>query len=277
MREHQSEVRGGMRIERDTPIEMDVASTVPVRNRAVVISTPYTLRFAVLLTVADGFLDAHTYLVRGGVFANMQTGNVIFFAIHLSERRWGDSLSRLWPMFAFIAGVVLSSHIKSGRVDKVVAQPLRWTMASQAAVLAGFGFLPATLPHSLVVVPISFLAGIQIGVFRSIGDLAYMPLATTGNLMRVVEAGYDFFVEKNSSSRRAFMVYADVIGAFAAGAIAGAFTTRAWGLHAIWVPAGLLAVTLVLFVIDEREGRRRNSGQTGRSHLLADIIHLPFA
>jgi hypothetical protein len=26
-----------------------------------------------------------------------------------------------------------------------------------------------------------------------------------------------------------------------------------WGLHAIWVPAGLLAVTLILFVIDERE------------------------
>ena len=221
---------------------------------AVVIYTPYTLRFAVLLTVANSFLDAHTYLVRGGVFANLQTGNVILFAIHLSERHWGDSLSRLWPMFAFIAGVVLSSHIKSGRVDKVVAQPLRWTMATQAAVLAGFGFLPATLPHSLVVVPISFLGGIQIGLFRSIGDLAYMPLATTGNLMRVVEAGYDFFVEKNSSSRRAFMVYAGVIGAFAAGAIAGAFTTRAWGLHAIWVPAGLLAVTLILFVIDEREG-----------------------
>jgi uncharacterized membrane protein YoaK (UPF0700 family) len=50
------------------------------------------------------------------------------------------------------------------------------------------------------------------------------------------------------------MVYAGLIGAFAAGAIAGAFTTRAWGLHAIWVPAGLLGVTLVLFVIDEREG-----------------------
>jgi uncharacterized membrane protein YoaK (UPF0700 family) len=254
MQQHQSEVRGGMRIEWDTPIEMDVASIVPVRHGAVVRYTPYTLRFAVLLTVANSFLDAHTYLVRGGVFANLQTGNVIFLAIHLSERHWGDSLSRLWPMFAFIAGVVLSSHIKSGRVDKVVAQPLRWTMASQAAVLAGFGFLPATLPHSLVVVPISFLAGIQIGLFRSIGDLAYMPLATTGNLMRVVEAGYDFFVEKNSNSRRAFMVYAGVIGAFAAGAIAGAFTTRAWGLHAIWVPAGLLAVTLILFVIDEREG-----------------------
>jgi uncharacterized membrane protein YoaK (UPF0700 family) len=37
------------------------------------------LRFAVLLTVANSFLDAHTYLARGGVFANVQTGNVIFF------------------------------------------------------------------------------------------------------------------------------------------------------------------------------------------------------
>jgi len=26
-------------------------------------------------------------------------------------------------------------------------------------------------------------------------------------------------------------------------------------LHAIWVPAGVLAVTLILFVIDEREDR----------------------
>jgi uncharacterized membrane protein YoaK (UPF0700 family) len=187
-----------MRIEWDTSIEMDVSSIVPVRNGAIVIYTPYTLRFAVLLTVANSFLDAYTYLVRGGVFANLQTGNVIFFAIHLSERHWGDSLSRLWPMFAFIAGVVLSSHIKSGRVDKVVAQPLRWTMATQAAVLAGFGFLPATLSHSLVVVPISFLGRVQIGQFRSIGDLAYMPLATTGNLMRVVEAGYDFFVGRTA-------------------------------------------------------------------------------
>jgi uncharacterized membrane protein YoaK (UPF0700 family) len=230
------------------------AATVPVRNGAVVIYTPHTLRFAVLLTVANSFLDACTYLGCGGVFANLQTGNVILFAIHLSERHWGASLSRLWPMFTFAAGVALSSHIKSGRVDKVVAQPLPWMMASQAAILAAVGFLPATLPRSLVVVPISFLGGIQIGLFRSIGDLVYMPLATTGNLMRVVEAGYAFFVEKNNSSRRVFMVYAGVIGAFAAGAIAGAFTTRAWGLHAICVPAGLLAVTVILFVIDEREG-----------------------
>jgi uncharacterized membrane protein YoaK (UPF0700 family) len=217
--------------------------------------TTVTLRFAVLLTLANGFLDAHTYLARGGVFANVQTGNVIFFAIHLSEKNWVGSLSRLWPIFAFLVGVTLASHIKSGRVDKVVAYPLRWTMAIQAVVLAGFGFLPATVPHSYITVPISFLAGMQIGLFRSIGDLVYIPVATTGNLMRFVESGYAAFVEKQRESRRAFGVYAALIGAFASGAIIGAFATRFWGLHAIWAPAGCLAVTLVLFVIDEREGK----------------------
>jgi uncharacterized membrane protein YoaK (UPF0700 family) len=216
--------------------------------------TTITLRFAVLLTLANGFLDAHTYVARGGVFANVQTGNVVLFAIHLSEKNWHDSLTRLWPIPAFIAGVALAAHIKSGRVDKWVSHPLRWTMGIQAAVLFGFGFVPAGVPPAYVTVPISFLAGMQIGLFRSVRDLMYMPVATTGNLMRIVEAGYDAFVEKHRESRAAVGTYAALIAAFAGGAIAGAFATRFWGVHAIWAPAACLAVTLVLFVIDEREG-----------------------
>ena len=101
-------------------------------------------------------------------------------------------------MLAFIAGVALASHIKSGRVERVVPHPLRWTMAVQAVALAIIGFVPASVPHSYVTVPICFLAAVQIGLFRNIGDLVYLPVATTGNLMRFVEAGYDGFVEKRA-------------------------------------------------------------------------------
>ena len=217
--------------------------------------TAITLRFAVLLTLANGFLDAHTYLARGGVFANVQTANVILFGIHLTERRWTDAFSRLWPILAFITGVTLASFIKSGRVHRVLAHPLRWTMGIQAAVLAAFGFVPASVPHSLITVPISFLAGTQIGLFRSVGDLMYIPVATTGNLMRVCEAGYGAIVDKDDASREAFRVYGTLIGAFAGAAIAGAFATAAWGVRAIWVSAGCLAVTWVFFMIDERAGK----------------------
>ncbi len=111
------------------------------------------------------------------------------------------------------------------------------------------------MPHSYVTVPIAFLAAMQIGLFRNIGDLAYLPVATTGNLMRFVEAGYDGFVEKQAESRRACGVYGALIVAFACGALIGAFASRAWGVHAIWLPAGFLAVTLCLFIIDERHLR----------------------
>ena len=117
------------------------------------------------------------------------------------------------------------------------------------------GFVPASVPHSYVTVPISFLAAVQIGLFRNIGDLVYLPVATTGNLMRCVEAGYDGFVAKRQASRQAFGVYGALIVAFALGALIGAFASRAWGVHAIWLPAGFLACTLCLFIIDERHLR----------------------
>src|SRR5882757_287581 len=205
-----------------------------------------SLWFALLLTLANGFLDAHTYLVRGGVFATVQTANVIFFAIDTSERKFTAALAHVWPLLAFIAGVTLASHIKSGRVERTLPRPLVWTMAIQAVALVVIGFVPASVPHSYVTVPISFLAAMQIGLFRNIGDLVYLPVATTGNLMRFVEAGYDGLVEKHAASRTAFGVY---------GALIRAFASRAWGVHAIWLAAAILAVTLCLFIVDERHLR----------------------
>lgn len=212
-----------------------------------------TLWFAVLLTLANGFLDAHTYLARGGVFANVQTANVIFSAIHIAERQFSSALAHVWPLLAFITGMLLASHIKSGRMERMLPHSLRWTMAVQAVALAVIGFVPASVDHSFVTVPISFLAAVQIGLFRSVGDLAYLPVATTGNLMRFMESVYDGVVEKHAEARRALAVYGTLIVAFAGGALAGAVATGAWGVRAIWLPAGFLAVTLCLFIVNQRD------------------------
>lgn len=211
-----------------------------------------TLWFALLLTLTNGFMDAHTFFVRGGVFANVQTGNVIFFAIDLSERKVTAALAHVWPILAFLVGVAVAAHIKSGRVERVIAHPLRWTMAVQVLALVAIGFVPVTVSHNYVTVPIAFLAAVQMGLFRNIGDLAYLPVATTGNLMRFVEAGYDGFVDKTAASRRACGIYGTLIVGFAGGALVGAFASRAWGAHAIWLASGFLAVTLILFIVDER-------------------------
>lgn len=209
------------------------------------------MRFAVLLTLANGFLDAHTYIARGGVFANVQTANVIFSAIHLSQHRFYTALAHVWPLLAFIAGALLAAHIKSGRMERILPHSLRWTMGFQAIALGIMGFVPATVDHFVVTVPISFLAGVQIGLFRSVGDLGYLPVATTGALASVMESAYNTVVEKTPAARHAFAVYASLIIAFAVGALIGAYATEAWGVHAIWLAAGFLTVTLCLFIIED--------------------------
>ena len=112
--------------------------------------------------------------------------------------------------------------------------------------------MPASVDHNFVTVPISFLAAVQIGLFRNAGDLAYLPVATTGNLMRFMESVYDSLVEKRVEARRPLVVYGALIVAFASGALVGAIATETFGVRAIWLPAGFLAVTLCLFVVQER-------------------------
>jgi uncharacterized membrane protein YoaK (UPF0700 family) len=125
-------------------------------------------------------------------------------------------------------------------------------MVVQVLALVAIGFVPVTVSHNYVTIPIAFLAAVQMSLFRNIGDLAYLPVATTGNLMRFVESGYDGFVDRHAASRRACGIYGTLIVGFAGGALVGAFASRAWGAHAIWLAAGVLAVTLVLFIVDER-------------------------
>jgi uncharacterized membrane protein YoaK (UPF0700 family) len=211
-----------------------------------------TLWFALLLTLSNGFMDAHTFVVRGGVFANVQTGNVIFAAIDTAEGKFGAAMAHVWPILAFVVGVTLASHIKSGRVERIIPHPLRWMMGIQVVVLIVIGFVPLSVAHNYVTVPIAFMAAMQIGLFRNIGDLAYLPVATTGNLMRCVESGYDGIVAKKPGALRSSGIYGTVIVAFAAGAVIGALASDAWGAHAVWMAAGILAATLVLFVVDER-------------------------
>ncbi|MFW0796907.1 YoaK family protein [Gordonia sp. CPCC 205515] len=211
------------------------------------------MRFALLITCASGFLDSYTFLARGGVFANAQTGNVIFLALNLAQRHWAQALGHLWPILAFVVGVAVSMHIRAGRLDALLVHPIRVTMLLQTLILLVVGFVPTDAPHWIVTIPIAFIAAMQIELFRSIGGLNYVAVATTGNLMRLVEAGYSTLVDRAPEARRAFGVYGAVVGAFASGAVIGAFATHAMGGHAAWVPAGFLAITLVFFIIDQRK------------------------
>ena len=56
---------------------------------------------AAILAIVGGFLDAYSYLMRGHVFANAQTGNIVLFGVYLEKREFTQALYYLVPILAF--------------------------------------------------------------------------------------------------------------------------------------------------------------------------------
>ena len=52
-----------------------------------------TLRLGIILALSGGFMDAYSYLERGNVFANAQTGNLLLFGVNLAEGNYFAMLS----------------------------------------------------------------------------------------------------------------------------------------------------------------------------------------
>ena len=67
-----------------------------------------SLRLGLLLAIVGGFLEAYTFLSRGGVFANCETGNLVMLALYLAQGQVLRALTYLPPILAFFIGVLLT-------------------------------------------------------------------------------------------------------------------------------------------------------------------------
>ena len=93
-------------------------------------SRPYFLMcernwvYDVLMAVA-GFFGAYTYLLRGNVFCNAQTGNVVLMGLALGAGAWGQALYYLIPISAYILGALVSELLPNPVKRRL---PLRWDL-----------------------------------------------------------------------------------------------------------------------------------------------------
>ena len=72
-------------------------------------ASPRVLFFVIL---SGGLQDAYTYFERGGVFANAQTGNVIFCSVALFHGEYAAFFRYLLPIAAFFAGVLTAEWLR---------------------------------------------------------------------------------------------------------------------------------------------------------------------
>ena len=197
---------------------------------------------ALLMTAVGGFIDAYLFL-RHGVFAFAQTGNVVFLAVAVVQgRTW---TIYLWPILAYITGLIVAQVLRWARP----ALPSSWILAiliGQIVVFAVLAALPASAGALGFVVPLAFIGGIRLDLFRSAGGSSFVSIATTGNLMRFVQSVATAARDHTAIQWRAASTTGLVVVAFVAGAFAGAGAS-ALGPHALWGAVILELVALVIY------------------------------
>ena len=82
-----------------------------------------TFLIAGILSISGGLQDAYTYMYRGKVFANAQTGNIVLLAQNLVDRNWSVALRYFSPLLFFALGVAAAECIHM-RYQK--AQRIHW-------------------------------------------------------------------------------------------------------------------------------------------------------
>ncbi|MBJ7291464.1 YoaK family protein [Williamsia sp.] len=229
------------------------------REPRVVTST--TVRLGMLMAAVGGFLDVYTFVNRGGVFANAQTGNLIFLGIKASQGRWWDAAAHLPPVIAFVAGVMTAQYLTTTAARTWLRYPVRSVLVVEFVLLLAVGFVPSSERLSygdeLSTVVIAYAAAIQIAVFKTLVDVAYSTTMTTGNLKSMSIALYDWVVEHDSVARPHAVNLAAIIGSFLSGAVICAVSSPALGVHTVWLALPALGLALALFSYDEWSVRRR--------------------
>jgi uncharacterized membrane protein YoaK (UPF0700 family) len=98
---------------------------------------------AVFLTLAGGFQDSYSYVARGKVFCNAQTGNIVLLAGNLFSGNLHAIGKYLIPLLAFVLGVYIAVRIEFHfQRSKILAWQQAVLLIEMLSMLIA-GFLPA--------------------------------------------------------------------------------------------------------------------------------------
>ena len=214
-----------------------------------------SLSVGFLLALAGGFMDAYSYMARGKVFANAQTGNILLFAVAVSEGRPADSLRYLLPVVSFAIGIALAAAVRTrfGHLSRLHWRQL--ALAVEILILFSVSFFPPE--HHLAANSLTSLAcGIQVQAFRKIEGNGIATTMCIGNLRAGVQALHEYHIAHDREELRRGALYFAVIIFFALGAVAGTLLVFRYGLLAIRWDCLLLLLPLLLMLQKPDEAKK---------------------
>ena len=192
-----------------------------------------------LLTYVGGFLDGYTYLGKGHVFANAQTGNIALLGISLFQGKPLQVLNYLLPIVAFAIGSFLAKRIaRTSRAEHMTA-------LLEIVILAAVATAGSHLANQYGNMLISFVCALQVTAFRQIDGLPYASTMCTGNLRSAMEKFELYLTHKEPQHLKHAMKYLLVISCFVIGAGCSSIVLSLWGLSSLYLACVILLINVI--------------------------------
>ncbi len=205
-----------------------------------------------LFSVIGGYMDAFSYLAHGHVFANAQTGNVLFFSLYASGGEWAQAMRHLPPIAAFMLGVIVARLIGT-HLQKHSFRATLWCQGIELLILAGLAVSAASLPNDWIVPIISLVAALQNTSLSAVGPWTFNNAMTTGNI-RTATSGLVLWSlgREREKNRGNVIVSGSVFLSFLIGGLGGGLYTRYDVKHAL-LPCVLLVLVAFLLTLRQRK------------------------
>ena len=214
-----------------------------------------------LLMMSGGFMGAFTYTIRGNVFCNAQTGNMVLMGIALGDANWLEAAYLLIPISAYFIGAIIS-EILPKKIKKI--NFLRWDtclIGFEVLVLIALGFVPESAPFQISQIAINFICSMQYNTFRQAEGV---PMATTFCTNHLRQTGVHLIKwvkKKDQKAKERFLIHIFMLGMFIAGAAVGTVLSRLILGKAIW---GAAVIMMIIFIGLFRADRTKEKGMLER-------------
>ena len=212
----------------------------------------------ILLALSGGCMDAYSYLFRGRVFANAQTGNMLLFGVNLANGNVPESLNYLLPVLVFTSGIIVSDMINRRKTRLKI----HWRQISvliEAIILIIVAFLPQKV-NAIANALTSFACGVQVESFRKIHGNSITTTMCIGNL-RSGTYNIDKYMDTHDRVYlNKALLYFGIILAFVVGAIIESWLLPSLGSYAIMLSPMLLMAALVIMFYND-------SGDDGETYI----------
>lgn len=196
----------------------------------------------VLLMLSGGFMGAYSYFLKGGVFANAETANLLILAFNIAELNTEGIISVLYPISAFFIGTFFSQMF----IEKLGRRWIPTLLIVEIMALISLSLLPSETPDRVFHVVIAVLSSMQFNTFRKARGVAMSTLFCTAHLRGFGASLYSAIADRKGEELKKSLYHGGLIMTFLAGGISCSLISKSLGGYTI-----ALSSLPLLFVLQE--------------------------